>query len=83
MGHPVGQRLAYGRILTLPAGRSIEDHVGGIVGHDGAALGRGDGVRGAKHTAAHRSCGGAETWGAKGGVSVSLPRCRVIHAMLT
>ena len=58
-GHPVGPRLAYGRILApspvttkLPAGRSIEDHVGRSVGHDGAALGRGDGVRGVEHTAA-------------------------------
>ena len=86
-GHPAGRRLAYGRILPppvttkLPAGRSIEDHVGRIVGHDGAALGRGDGVRGVEHAAAHRSCGGAETGGSKGGVSAPLPRCRVQHGV--
>ncbi len=66
-------RDSYGRILApppvttkLPAGRSIEDHVGRSVGHDGAALGRGDGVRGVDHTAAHRSCGGAENRGSEG-----------------
>ncbi len=53
--NPVGQKLAYGRILVpsptatkLPAGRYAEDHADRLVGHDGATLGRGprDGVRG-------------------------------------
>ena len=72
-GHPVGQRLAYGRILApppvtakLPAGRSTEDHAGRIVDHDGAALGRDDGVRGVEHTTARRFCGEAENRGSEG-----------------
>ena len=52
----------------------IEDHVGRIVGHDGAALGRGDGLRGVEHTAARRSCGGAENRGVKGGTAPRQPR---------
>ena len=54
---------------------SVEDHVGRIVGHDGATLSRGTGagIRGAEQHAARRSGSGAESWGSKGGVSAPLP----------
>ena len=52
----------------FPAGDPTRDHVGRIVGHDGATLGRGprDGVRGLEHLAAGRSRGGPETQGSEG-----------------
>jgi len=73
--HPVGQGRIHGRIFKpvsvtakFPAGGSSRDHVGRIVGHDGATLGRGprDGVRGLEHLAARRSRGGPETPGQRG-----------------
>ena len=65
----------HGRILKptpvtakLPAGGPSRDHVGRVVGHDGATLGRGpgDGVRGLEPLAARRSRGGPETPGSEG-----------------
>ena len=73
--HPVGQGATHGRILKPgpitakpPAGNPSRDHVGRVVGHDVAALGRGprDRVRGCKHLAARRSRGRPETQGSEG-----------------
>jgi len=73
--HPVGQGPAHGRILKpapvtakLPAGEPSRDHVGMVVGHDEATLGRGsrDRVRGMEHLAARRPRGGPETQGSEG-----------------
>ena len=52
----------------FPADDPTRDHVGRIVGHDGATLGRGprDGVRGLELLAAGRTRGGPETQGQRG-----------------
>ncbi len=79
-GPPSRPETRHGRILKpppvttkLPAGRSIEDHVGRIIGHDGAVLGRGDGVRSVEHAAARRFCGAAENLGVRGGAPPRQP----------
>jgi len=73
--HTAGQSPPYARLLApsaitakLPAGRSVEDHVGRIVGPDGAALGcgPGDGIRGVEHPADRWSYGGPEKRGQRG-----------------
>ena len=52
----------------LPAGGSVEDHVGRVIGHQVATLGRGSrgGVRGVEQLAARRSRGGPATAGSEG-----------------
>ena len=73
--HPVGQGPAHGRILKpapvtakLPAGEPSRDHVGMVVGHDEATLGRGsrDRVRGMEHLAARRPVAGRKRRGQRG-----------------
>ena len=68
--HPVGQGSLTGGTSRLspvttksPAGGSGKDQVGRVAGHDGAALSRGHGVRGAAHAAARGSDSGAERRG--------------------
>ena len=63
---------------TLPASGSIEDHVGRVVGHNGAALAGGprDGIRGVEHLDAVRSRGGPETPGSEGAQPPASPSGR-------
>jgi len=63
---------------TLPASGSIEDHVGRVVGHNGATLAGGprDGIRGVEHLDAVRSRGGPETPGSEGAQPPASPSGR-------